>query len=100
MGKESASDIQDVECAIIQKDHIQICRFENSREPHVLVTDAMHLYPRETVGTIYMRWDLERANGLAKSRAKAEELLQRQLRPKSHPPSLVVFAGREPDHLS
>ena len=76
--EESASPtIQDVERAVIQKDHMQICKFEDSGDPGFqLVTEAIQRYASEATETIGPRWDLEKANRLAKRRAEAEELLR------------------------
>jgi len=76
--EESASPtIQDVERAVIQKDHMQICKFENSSEPGFhLVTEAIHRYTSEAARTIGSRWGLEKTDRLAKREAEAEELLR------------------------
>lgn len=54
-----------------------MCKFEDSREPGFhLVTEAIHRYTSEAALTIGPRWDLEKANRLAKRRAEADELLR------------------------
>ena len=69
--------IQDVERAVIQRDHMQMCKFEDITEPGFhLVAEAIHRYTSEAAGTIGPRWDFEKANQLAKKKAEADEILR------------------------
>ena len=106
--EESASpNIQDVERAVIQKDHMQICKFEDSGDPGFhLVTEAIQRYASEATETIRPRWDLEKANRLAKRRAEAEELLRSSTcgragaRPDSRLSEKPIFSVKSPGQFT
>ena len=105
--EESASPtIQDDERAVIQKDHIQMCKFEDSRVPGFdLLTETIRRYTSEAAKIIGPRWDREKVNRLAKRTAEAEELLRTSTfgRAGAHPDSRLsekpIFTVKFPrDH--
>ncbi|KAK3167331.1 hypothetical protein OEA41_010458 [Lepraria neglecta] len=71
----ASPNIQDVERAVIQQDHLHMCKFESNNTPGFeLLAEGIQRYASRAPGTISLRWGLEKADRLAKRRAQAEEL--------------------------
>ncbi|KAL9103258.1 MAG: hypothetical protein Q9163_001680 [Psora crenata] len=75
--EESASpNVQDVERAVIQQDHIHMCKFENDSAPGFdLVAEGIQRYASNAPETIARRWIAEREERTAKKKAEIQDIL-------------------------